>query len=195
MNLLPDLAVGTFEVRDLLSLLMTGLGAYLAFRAIRMGTEQAAIAKRQMELDIEQGKISARQAQIAEYQHEAFQRQAAKKAELVLECGTREKPGLKKYVQFLTVSNVGNKAATSFAWQLTYDLEFESRLKIRVGDGLVAAKDMVGSDAVALSGTSPSRPLLPDDSIEIGVFERMPRNFRFHWTIRTEDDWFTGTFG
>lgn len=64
MDALPDLKQGTFEVRDLLNLLMTGLGAYLAWRAIQMGREQTLTAKRQTE--------------IAEFQHQIMQEHRVK---------------------------------------------------------------------------------------------------------------------
>jgi hypothetical protein len=82
MDLLPDLHVGAFELRDLFGLVMAGLGAVLAWRSIqlgkeqkRIGLEQADIAKRQEQLDIEQSKIAKRQAELLEGQNKIFEEQ------------------------------------------------------------------------------------------------------------------------
>src|SRR5688572_26505256 len=59
MDWLPDLRVGTFEIRDLASLIVAGLGAFLAYLAIKLGKEQAAIAKRQGEITEQQYQMQA----------------------------------------------------------------------------------------------------------------------------------------
>src|SRR5688572_17134435 len=50
MDWLPDLKVGAFELRDVLSLGMAVLGAYLAWLAIRMGKKQASIVEMQHQI-------------------------------------------------------------------------------------------------------------------------------------------------
>ena len=79
-------------LRDVLSVGMAALGAYLAFLAIklgkeqtRIGREQTEIAKRQEALDVEQGLIAKRQAEIAETQHRVLQEQLSRKADLEME--------------------------------------------------------------------------------------------------------------
>src|SRR5688572_9558231 len=50
MDWLPDVRVGTFEIRDLVSLVVGSLGAFLAYLAIKLGKEQAKIAERQFQI-------------------------------------------------------------------------------------------------------------------------------------------------
>jgi hypothetical protein len=63
MDGLPDFTQGTFEVRDVLNLLMTTLAAWLAFLAIRMGREQGVIAEKQAAIAEKQDRVL--QAQLA----------------------------------------------------------------------------------------------------------------------------------
>lgn len=104
MDVLPDLQVGNFEVRDLLNLLMTALGAYLAWRAIQMGREQGEIAKRQ--------------AEIAETQHKIMQEQLAQKSDLKIALlGADVREGFNVY-SFLAV-NTGTKTVNGFHYTLS----------------------------------------------------------------------------
>src|SRR5687768_13481043 len=50
MDWLPDVHIGTFEIRDLANLIVATVGLVLAGYAVRMGREQGRIAKRQAEI-------------------------------------------------------------------------------------------------------------------------------------------------
>lgn len=83
MEWLPDLRVGTFEIRDLLGLVMTVVATYLAWLAIKMGREQDAVTAKQMELMAGHKDMLDRLADISSAQadatvsHEALVREMA----------------------------------------------------------------------------------------------------------------------
>jgi hypothetical protein len=98
---LPDLTAGTFEIRDALNLLMTGVGAGLAAWAIVLGRRQARLAERQ--------------AAIVEAQNAIFEQQLAKRSELRL-FGARHSYGSMVVLPTIQVENVGTKSTDGFYW-------------------------------------------------------------------------------
>jgi hypothetical protein len=138
MEWLPDLRVGTFEIRDVLNLLMTGLGAALAGMAIRMGSkqsrigrEQMAIALRQEALDVQQMEIAKRQGEIAERQHKVLEDQLDRRVNLVMSLSPAplENPDLERWN--VVVVNNGNRTARDFHWELyvPWDLRLHHELR------------------------------------------------------------------
>lgn len=93
-------------VRDVLSLGLAGLGAYLAHLAIKMGREQGVIAKRQGE--------------IAETQHQIMLEQLARKANLeIFLVGPSVRDGYDVYP--LMAINSGSKPVNSFHYEIWVD--------------------------------------------------------------------------
>ena len=150
LNLLPDWGWRTgFEIlRDLLSLGMAGLGAYLAYLAIKMGrrqtaigeeqtrigTEQMAIALRQEALDIEQGNIAKRQAEIAEVQHGLLEKQLATQPLVeVMVVGMLQRAHLdgsgRQVLLTLAARNNGSRVAEGFFWEIRFPARDERVLK------------------------------------------------------------------
>ena len=104
MDWLPDLRVGTFEVREFANVVIAGLGAYLALLAIRMGRRQEAIAKRQAEI----AEVHTRSCKNSsrKLRHYAFE-------PIPLNSTIRPRPSSP-----LKVVNDGNKTARGFFWEL-----------------------------------------------------------------------------
>lgn len=126
MDWLPDLRVGTFEVRDFANVVITGLGAYLALLAIRMGRRQEAIAKRQ--------------AEIAEVQYQIMQEQLAKAATLRVRADTAQEHHPPETVIPIEVFNDGNKTARGFFWELLRSDALAQNVRlVDVGFGAVAS--------------------------------------------------------
>jgi hypothetical protein len=147
MDWLPDLRVGAFEIRDLLSLGMAALGAYLAWLAIKMGRaqkrlgeEQKAIAERQERLDIEQASIARRLAEITEVQHRLMMDQAARKPRVEVAFGGIEKMGTHNEFPLLAL-NLGDKPVPGFH----FSVAVPQAPFIRVLEGIDGG-EMVGKD-------------------------------------------------
>jgi hypothetical protein len=126
MEILPDLTAGAFEARDLLSLVMAGLGAYLAWQAIKVGREQVASAKRQEGLaeqmkamSEEQAGIAREQAAIVKAQHEVMQQQFAQRSLLAVVCDPEDQDQSSKdeyYKIPVYVRNDGKLSVQEFTW-------------------------------------------------------------------------------
>lgn len=104
--------------RDVLGILITALGALLAWFAIRMGKRQESIALRQ-------GAIAKRQADIAEKQHQIELEQLAKRAVLSLQKGSSRSAFTHDtrtvHLQTFTVCifNSGTRTARDVYWQIS----------------------------------------------------------------------------
>lgn len=121
LDWLPDLKVGTFEIRDLASLIIGGLGAFLAYLAIKLGKEQAKGGKRLEKLTADLAAFQFRLKEISEQQHEYLWEQIRRKAILSL-THKRMYPDsgvLDVTVNYVVqVTNTGNKICREFLWSL-----------------------------------------------------------------------------
>jgi hypothetical protein len=116
MDWLPDLRVGAFEIRDLVSLVVGGLGAFLAYLAIKPGKEQAAISKRP--------------AEIAETQHQILQEQLARRAvaDMSITQGIPIRDG--RVLARVYVENNGSKSISEYNWEFIVPEEYRDYLTI-----------------------------------------------------------------
>ncbi len=134
MRFLPDLEVGTFEIRDLVNVVVGGLGAYLAYLAIRMGQSQ--------------GRIALRQADIAEVQHRIMQEQLAKAAKLRVRGDTAQSHQAPETIIPIEVFNDGNKTARGFFWELLCADTVAQHVRMVDGNGtpIPSIAGIVGAD-------------------------------------------------
>jgi hypothetical protein len=123
MDWLPDLRVGTFEIRDLVSLVVGGLGAFLAYLAIKLGKDQAAISKRQ--------------AEIAETQHRILQEQLARRAvaDVSITQGIPIRDG--RVLARVYVENKGSKSISEYNWEFIVPEEYRDYLTIALPPGAI----------------------------------------------------------
>ena len=84
--LLPDWGwrTGLETVRDVVTLLVGGLGTYLAGQAIKMGRNNERVTNRQVEILGRLAELDEKQADIAETQHQILQEQLSKRLDLRL---------------------------------------------------------------------------------------------------------------
>jgi hypothetical protein len=190
MDWLPDLRVGAFEIRDVLSLGMTGLGAYLAWQAIKMGREQSRIAQ-------EQADIAKRQAAIVENQDHILREQLAKKTDLRVSSGSQKQipkaDQSNETLITLTVRNGGNKIADGFYWELMVPDELCCKVELTNDGGAAPGQLAAGESGVfnKLSGHYTDK-LFPTSRVEIGKLAvdcEHPATERFwiEWRIGSED--------
>jgi hypothetical protein len=178
MDWLPDLHVGTFEIRDLLNLVMTGLGAYLAWLAIKMGRKQT---------------------EIAEKQHAIWEAEMAKKTDLRV-LAPSQKLAFNKDLEYMEtivkfkVHNGGNKTAEVFFWEVLIPEDLCSSIEFIHQDGTrysgtithLSATEHYSRD----SGHYSDR-LSPFSGIDVTTIAvpRSPKTHRFkiRWRIRGEE--------
>src|SRR5688572_5372644 len=102
VDLLPDLKVGAFELRDVANLIVGVLGVILAYLAIRMGQRQAAIA---------------------EMQHKIWETEQAKQTDLRVIVTGQDRQWDQQTSDYgdsivkLSVHNGGNRSADGFYWE------------------------------------------------------------------------------
>jgi hypothetical protein len=176
MNMLPDLKSGTFEVRDLLNLFMTALGAYLAWQAIKMGREQSVIARRQGE--------------IAEAQHAIMQQQLTKVPKLKFEShGQFKDEGLVELT--VIIKNRGRGIAEDCYWEIllpynTSEHPFLAPLS-SLHNHLVGYKNHV----YRAYGKHYQAKIFPDTEMQILTvvvgLAQLREGFKILWRIECED--------
>jgi hypothetical protein len=149
MDWLPDVEIGVLEVRDLLALVLTSVGAWLAWLAIRMGREQGAFTAKQMEILEGQrgllgrlGELEEKQLAIAEKQDKLETERLDRVAKLWVTATLIETAG--SHVRFaLGVTNSGRKTATGVYWHLfmTQRVESASSMELLADTGAARITD------------------------------------------------------
>jgi hypothetical protein len=121
MDWLPDLKVGTVEIRDVVGLVVATLSVFLAYLAIKLGREQAKTAS-------EQTAIAKRQSEIAETQHRIMLDQLSQRPVLEMRVvnASQGNDGLETFA--IDVFNSGSKPAKDIFWHLNVDSALAKKL-------------------------------------------------------------------
>lgn len=132
---LPGWEVGKLEIRDVLNLLMTALGAWLAWKAIEMGQAQDQVTERQTKILAKLEELETGQAKIAERQHEVFERELSRRAilKVVVPRPTNPKSGERTEYQ-LFIANEGDQANWGY-WYVGIPKRLGSRLDLTPAPG------------------------------------------------------------
>lgn len=132
---LPGWQVGTFEIRDALNLLMTSVGAWLAWKAIQMGQAQDQVTERQTAILAKLEELETGQARIAERQHEVFERELSRKAVLKVAVPRPKTPTPdERTVYQMFIANEGDKANWGY-WYVGVPKRLGSRLELTPAPG------------------------------------------------------------
>jgi hypothetical protein len=179
---LPETKPGTIEIRDIANLLVAGVGAVLAFIAIRL-------AKRQED-------ISRTQAAIAEKQDQIMQSQLARRSDLHVEGGLQDKNGTVITVKFHII-NRGPKTADGLRWEIAYGEAVKPYVEFYHEDtgtveGVWLGSTLGDMHCVEVINGDYEKKLFPGDRLEI-LRMRVDSNlkemkeFSIAWRTRCED--------
>jgi len=176
MDWLPDLKVGTIEIRDLVSLVVGGLGVFLAYLAIKLGKEQA--------------KIAEKQTGIAEKQDRIMQEQLDKRTELSIALINPQAHG-EGHRYDVAVLNEGSRSAmTGLYWHLYLPAgreggEWNAAIEAN-HSRVVTAIDVV--DQAHFKGFLQS-PIFPTRHVSMGtvIFTNVASPLLIRWSIIAED--------
>ena len=191
LDLLPDWGWRTgFEAfRDLLSLGIAGLGAYLASEAIRLG-------KQQKQLATDQGRIAAIQGQIVLKQDERLEKELARRAKLEVFL-RRESQDPFKWE--LCVRNRGDRSADQFYWDFLFPQRLNTQIRlehIRPGENLARPDiKLFGNEPMRWYGDWSIRPAFPGSFAICAVvhfsgaldLQHYPNPIEFRWAVTGEN--------
>jgi hypothetical protein len=156
-------------VRDLLSVGLAALGAWLAWLSIKMGREQDAVTVKQMDLmegqkDLlaELKALEAKQADIAEVQHRMVMEQAARRASLTLADRPMSNDGSKVHLA-LAIKNGGQSAAEGIYWHVFVDATVDAEVDFQFRR---ISERVVEGDVVHYRGFA-DQPIFPTRSVNI----------------------------
>ena len=141
--------------RDIASLVLGGLGAYLAYLAIKMGREQ--------------GRIAARQADIAETQHRIMLEQMAARPDLACEIRRNTDDAADAEDFLLVIANRGNKIARDITYKIACPGFAWEQLDVRMTVGQ-PGRQLFGDTWIWALGGTIERPLFPSDFVTIVGF-------------------------
>ncbi len=173
--------------RDCLTLLLTGVGCWLAFRAVEMGREQGVIAKKQ--------------AEIADVQHKIFMEQKNLRADFITRLFPSMEPDPSKVVHRLSLTNTGQKEVGILELTLILDKEFADSVDLKLNYEFKRTETSVPLKMVLLKAII-QRPFIPGVGVDIGEFKYKagdPRRetAKIRWGVACSDGTFpkSGTDG
>lgn len=168
----PEIKRGSLEIRDLVSLTITALGAFLAYLAIKLGREQT--------------KIAAKMMAIWEKQDQLLSEQLTRRAVLTLEVRgssygyTDEGLTIMRAQHSFHLVNSGSKLAKDIYFKFTAPWESHCKPQFVVTEGtsfLASEEEWLSEDEanIFVEGRC-SRPIYPGQEIRCAeAFVEMPR--------------------